>query len=572
MNNKKLATQKEMDRTVQSDSSDIQNHEIYCSLIDYLPGVVYRCKNDQHWSLSYISAQVINLTGYDTDIFYKANSGINLDPVIHPEDRQMAREKVQIALTKKEPYELIYRILTANGAERWILEKGAGIYSDNGDLLFLEGFIMDSTERIKADQDIIKNEKKLRIELEELVRQRTEELRTHVNKLEKSNTRLGKQIEETRIAEAHALSSQSLFSTIAKNFPKGIIAVMDLDFRFVFAEGEELARMGLDKLVRKGVSMEDINIFSEDQTQKIKENISRTLSGEHCTFEMQYKNSTYMINTSPLYDDNNNIVQALLVNSNISGQKQVELKIMNALKKEQELNELKSRFVSMASHEFRTPLSTILSSATLISKQNDPGLEEKREKYVRNIKSNVRNMVAILEDFLSLGKLDEGKTTILPTTFDLIDFTKSLVEEIETGKKNGQIIKLTTDRSKIEVSMDEKLIRHILVNLLSNAIKYSSEDDTILLNIYQGDDTIDIKVTDYGIGIPKAEQANLFDRFFRARNATNIKGTGLGLHIVKKYVDIMEGTIDFKSELDRGTTFSLTLPIKQNSSEKDITY
>ena len=120
--------------------------------------------------------------------------------------------------------------------------------------------------------------------------------------------------------------------------------------------------------------------------------------------------------------------------------------------------------------------------------------------------------------------------------------------------------------------MDEKLIRHILVNLLSNAIKYSSEDDTILLNIYQGDDTIDIKVTDYGIGIPKAEQANLFDRFFRARNATNIKGTGLGLHIVKKYVDIMEGTIDFKSELDRGTTFSLTLPIKQNSSEKDITY
>ena len=383
---------------------------------------------------------MINLTGYDTDIFYKANSGINLDPVIHPEDRQMAREKVQIALTKKEPYELIYRILTANGAERWILEKGAGIYSDNGDLLFLEGFIMDSTERIKADQDIIKNEKKLRIELEELVRQRTEELRTHVNKLEKSNTRLGKQIEETRIAEAHALSSQSLFSTIAKNFPKGIIAVMDLDFRFVFAEGEELARMGLDKLVRKGVSMEDINIFSEDQTQKIKENISRTLSGEHCTFEMQYKNSTYMINTSPLYDDNNNIVQALLVNSNISGQKQVELKIMNALKKEQELNELKSRFVSMASHEFRTPLSTILSSATLISKQNDPGLEEKREKYVRNIKSNVRNMVAILEDFLSLGKLDEGKTTILPTTFDLIDFTKSLVEEIEDHQTNYRSI------------------------------------------------------------------------------------------------------------------------------------
>ena len=572
VNNKELAKQMEVDNTVQTDTSALQNHQIYCSLINHLPGVVYRCKNNQHWSLSYISPKVIKLTGYDTDIFYRASSGINLDPVIHPDDRQMAREKVQISLAKMEPYELIYRILTDKGTERWVLEKGAGIYSDKGELLFLEGFIMDSTERIKADQDFKKNEKKLRVELEELVRQRTDELRTYVNKLEESNTRLGRQIEDTRIAEAQVQSSQSLFSMIAKNFPRGIIAVIDLDFRFVFVEGEELERMGLDKLVGKGVNMNDIDIFSEDQTQKIKENISRTLSGEHCTFEMQYNNSTYMINTSPLFDDNNNIVQALFVNSNISGQKQAELNIIDALKKEQELNELKSRFISMASHEFRTPLSTILSSATLISKQNGPGLEEKRAKYVRNIKSNVRNLVGILDDFLSLGKLEEGKTTVLPTAFDLVEFARSLVEEIETGKKKGQVIELMTDRPEIEVMMDEKLVRHILVNLLTNAIKYSSENGRIMLQISQVDSSLEISVTDKGIGIPKMEQAHLYERFFRARNAININGTGLGMHIVKKYVDLMEGRIDFTSELNKGTTFFLSLPIKQKKSEKDIAY
>ncbi len=572
MNDNEFTKNQKADNTVNCDRSLKENDSIYCSLIDHLPGVAYRCNNDKNWSLSYVSAQVIELTGYGPDTFYRASSGINLDPIIHKEDRQMIREKIQILLAQKKPYELDYRIITAKGKVKWVLEKGAGIYSNKGDLLFVEGFIADITKRIKADRTLFKEERKAREKLQNQVRQRTNELYTLVDKLKESNARLEKQVDETKAAEAKAISSQSLFSAIAKNFPKGIIAVLDRDSKFVFAEGEEIKKMGLDKLISKGIYMNDIDILSEEQTQKIKENFNRTISGEHCTFEMEYNDSTYMINTSPLYDDNNRIVQALFVNSNISGQKQVELKIMEALKKEQELNELKSRFVSMASHEFRTPLSTILSSATLISKQNGPGKEEKREKYVHNIKSNVRNLVAILEDFLSLGKLEEGKTTILPTVFDMVAFARSLVEAMETGTKNGQVIILTANQPKIKVMMDEKLVRHILVNLLSNAIKYSSENDRIMLDIGQVDDTVVIKVTDKGIGIPIAEQIHLFERFFRARNATNIKGTGLGMHIVKKYVDLMEGSIDFVSELDKGTTFFLTLPINQKKDEKDITY
>lgn len=572
MNDNEFKKNQESDNTVNCDRALMENDSIYCSLIDHLPGVVYRCNNDQYWSLSYISAQVLALTGYGPATFYKASSGVNLDPIIHPDDRQMIREKIQISLAQKKPYELSYRIITAKGKEKWVLEKGAGIYSSKGDLLIVEGFITDNTKQIKTGQTLLNREKKLRGKLEAQVRQRTHELNILVDKLKESNTRLEKQVKETKAAEAKAISSQSLFSAIAKNFPKGIIAVLDRDAKFVFAEGEEINKMGLGKFVHKGASMDDLHILSGEQTQKIKENIRRTLSGEQCAFEMQVNDSNYMINTSPLYDDDENIIQALFVNSNISGQKQVELKIMEALKKEQELNELKSRFVSMASHEFRTPLSTILSSATLISKQNGPGKEEKREKYIQNIKSNVRNLVAILEDFLSLGKLEEGKTTILPAVFDMVVFARSLVEAMETGAKNGQVIILTANQPKIKVMMDEKLVRHILVNLLSNAIKYSSENDRIMLDIGQVDDTVVIKVTDKGIGIPEAEQAHLFERFFRARNATNIKGTGLGVHLVKKYVDLMEGSIDFISEFEKGTTFSLTLPINQKKDEKNITY
>ena len=544
---KETTEKKEVDHTAYHILPVMESNSEYPSFIDLLPGVVYKCRNDKLWSLSYISAQVVTLTGYDPDIFYKAPSGIQLDPIIHPEDREMAHEKIQVALTKKIPYKLCYRILTAEGTEKWVLDKGTGVYSKKGDLLFVEGFIMDNTTKIKANQRLLKREKRIHKELK-------------------------KQVKETEAAKAKALSNHMLFSAIAKNFPKGTIAVLDRNSRFVFAAGEEIREMGLDKFVYKGACLDDIQIFSDEQTKKIKGYISKTLSGEQCTFEMNVNGNNYMINTSPLFDENNNIVQALFVNSNISGQKQVQLKIKEALIKEQELNELKSRFVSMASHEFRTPLSTILSSATLISKQNGPGKEENREKYVRNIKSSVRNLVGILDDFLSLGKLEERKTMVLPTEFDLVELTMSLLEEFATEKKKGQVIKLATEQSKIYVLMDKKLVRNILSNLLSNAIKYSSENYEILLHIGQVGDNIEINVTDFGIGIPEEEQAKLFERFFRARNATNIKGTGLGMYIVKKYVDLMEGTISFTSVLEKGTTFTLRLPIKQKKSEKDITY
>jgi signal transduction histidine kinase len=330
--------------------------------------------------------------------------------------------------------------------------------------------------------------------------------------------------------------------------------VFNIDLELVMVDGEELNKIGLKKSDFEGKSIEAIQVFSKKRKQKMKENVRKTFEGQHLSFETDYGEDTFSVNSIPLIVDKK-ITWALFVYSNISEQKRAERNIKEALKKEQELNELKSRFVSMASHEFRTPLTAILSAATLISRQNQPGKEERREKYVKQIASNVQSLVVILNDFLSLGILEEGKAVFQPATIDLVHLSKLVVDEIKTSKKDGQKIVIDHDQPTILVTLDPKLIRHILVNLISNAIKYSAENTIVDIMITSQDNKVLIQVSDQGIGIPSEEYDNMFDRFFRAKNADNIQGTGLGLHIVKQYTELMGGTVWFKSEVGKGSTF-----------------
>lgn len=235
-----------------------------------------------------------------------------------------------------------------------------------------------------------------------------------------------------------------------------------------------------------------------------------------------------------------------------------QIEVKKALEKERELNELKSRFVSMASHEFRTPLSTILTSASLIARYTEPGTEEKREKHINRIKSAVGNLTGILNDFLSLSKLEEGHFQNQPEYFDLKELVTNTVDEIKMITKPNQAI-IYEHKGETKVFLDMKSARNICINLLSNAIKYSEKD--IFINTEITKEKIKIKVKDQGIGIPQEEQEYLFTRFFRAKNATNIQGTGLGLNIVRKYLELMNGTITFESGLNEGTTFFIEFPL-----------
>jgi len=230
-----------------------------------------------------------------------------------------------------------------------------------------------------------------------------------------------------------------------------------------------------------------------------------------------------------------------------------------ALASEKELNDMKSRFVTMASHEFRTPLSTILSSISLVNKYEHGENAEKIEKHVQRIKSAVTNMTLILNDFLSAEKLEEGKVLVRLEEGNLPELTGTIISEVNGILKAGQ--KLDYKHVGLPgACFDKQIMRNILLNLISNAIKFSHENKTIKIRTSVTDHELKIEVSDEGIGIPKEEQEHLFERFFRSKNATNIQGTGLGLNIVAKYLEVMNGKIEFKSELNKGTSFHITVP------------
>lgn len=230
------------------------------------------------------------------------------------------------------------------------------------------------------------------------------------------------------------------------------------------------------------------------------------------------------------------------------------------LDKEKELSLLKSRFVSMASHEFRTPLTSVKLSASLIEKYAEPLKSEHITKHVDKIKNAVANLTTILNDFLSLEKLEAGKEEVTYTDFDLVKFSEEIAEEMQVmAKKNQNIIYLHEGIHSM-VRLDHNLLKNCINNLITNAIKYSGENSFIDFNTEINDEHCIITVKDNGIGIPEADQKHLFEAFFRAHNTGTIPGTGLGLNIVTRYAGLMNGSVNFKSEVNQGTLFTISFP------------
>jgi PAS domain S-box-containing protein len=230
-----------------------------------------------------------------------------------------------------------------------------------------------------------------------------------------------------------------------------------------------------------------------------------------------------------------------------------------ALNKEKELNEIKSSFVSMASHEFRTPLSTVLSSASLISKYTQTEDQDKRNRHIKRIKDSVKHLNNLLEDFLSLGRLEEGKIQVNVESFEVKEFLEEVVEELKASTKQGQQIQIE-NTVEVPVVTDRRLLKNILINLLSNAVKFSAEHTCVRMAAMRIDNKLVISVKDEGMGISEEDQQHLFSSFFRGKNVINIQGTGLGLHIVKRYADLIHAEVRLKSQLGTGTIVTIELP------------
>lgn len=236
---------------------------------------------------------------------------------------------------------------------------------------------------------------------------------------------------------------------------------------------------------------------------------------------------------------------------------QSKQEVMAALDKEKELSELKSRFVSMASHEFRTPLSTILSSAFLVNQYTTEADQPKRSKHIQRIISSVTLLTEVLNDFLSVGKIEEGGVQVRSSTFDIAMHVSGTIQELQDIVQEGQKIEYE-HQGPTSVQLDTSLLKHILLNLLGNAIKFSGKHTVIKVRTEHTGNNVILKVKDAGIGISPEDQQHLFERFFRGANVSNIQGTGLGLHIVSKYAELMDGNITCESALNEGTTFIVT--------------
>ncbi|SDJ75365.1 PAS domain S-box-containing protein [Catalinimonas alkaloidigena] len=418
--------------------------------------------------------------------------------------------------------------------------------------MYVIAFIIDVTERKRTTDALRESRAQLKRnaeELEQRVEHRTAEL-----------ARTNAELRET----------QALYHAMVQNFPDGIISVIDAAYRLVLLDGKALQELKLDRtaLLHRPL-LQDL---PDDIRATVQLFLEKAFRGESATMEVEVQSKSFILNAAPLPSDDGPIRQVLVVGENITELKHAEEEMRNALKKERELNELKTRFVSMASHEFRTPLSTILSSTSLVRKYQDSTAENKAErisKHLDRIKSSVNDLVGVLDDFLSIGKLDEGKIHVQPALLDLQDLAQITAEEMQSVAKVGQVIRVEADDPRLtETMLDRKLIKAIFTNLLSNAIKYSAEGQRITLSLTPTPDAqVELRVQDQGIGIPEKEQKYLFNRFFRAGNATNIQGTGLGLHIVKRYVELQHGTIALESRANEGTTFIVRLPMELTPDE-----
>ena len=291
-----------------------------------------------------------------------------------------------------------------------------------------------------------------------------------------------------------------------------------------------------------------------------------TRQKEYCHHEIRYRTQDGSVRWIEAFfrltlDANDAIIGTSGTLHDITERRRAEEEIRKALAQEKELNELKSRFVSMTSHEFRTPLTTILSSAELLEYYAHRWDDQKKISHLHRIQNTVQHMTSLLDDVLLIGKADAGKLEFNPTPLDLEQFYLSLLEEMQLNISEQHTLKFVSNAPSTRACMDEKLLRHIFGNLLSNAIKYSPQGGTVNLKLAYQDGEAIVQIQDEGIGIPKEEQKRLFESFHRASNVDKIQGTGLGLAIVKRAVDLHRGRIAVSSEVGVGSTFTVTLPL-----------
>lgn len=494
---------------------------------------------EKNEKVSLVNREGASVLGYvDTEIIGQNWFDNFIPKTERQEVRQLFHDIMNGRLEQREYHE--NKIITKNGQQKLIRWYNRLLPDEQGNPVATISSGIDITQARQNEKELQESRVKLKRYTEQLeaeVKRQTKALAENQAKLKEATSLAKIGYWEIDLQQDLQLSWSEEFYQLYEVNEKAPSGDRNYFMPFVHVEDRAKVRQNIKRAIAEGI---DVHFEFRIQTPTQKEKYLRA--------ELQCQK-----NTEGVLQKIFSIVQ------DITDQKRSAQQLEQALQKEKELSLMKSRFVSMASHEFRTPLTSILASAGLIEMYRERGNLEKQIKHVERIKSSVSNLTSILNDFLSLEKLESGKINFNAEQVHLPLFINEVKEEISLVTRKDQLIEYQHFGEET-VFIDQHLVKNILINLLSNAIKYSPKGQAVLLSTRLEDHRLIITVQDRGIGIPEEDQRQMFTRFFRASNAANIKGTGLGLTIVKRYLDLMGGKISFVSKLNEGTTFTVQIP------------
>ena len=482
----------------------------YKSVVNSVKEVIFQTDAEGLWT--FLNPSWTEITGFSLE----ESLGTNFLNYVYEDDRERNLKLFEPLIKREKDYCRHHvRYNTKDGGFRWIEVFARLTLDENDNVIGTSGTLTDVTERKKSEEEIRK---------------------------------LSRAVETTPSA----------------------ILLANLGGKIVYVN-PGLMQMGnysdTDQLIGKSIFK-----FTNEYGIKylVEQVIPSLMNGSKWFGEIELKKSDGTAFPAELVcsvvDDENGEPQYLLANFyDITNRKLAEEEIKNALRKEKELNELKSKFVSMVSHEFRTPLAAILSSSDLLELYWEKLTAEKRDSLLVKIKKSITNLIDLLNDVTEINRADAGKTSVKPEEIEIIKLIEEILEELESGIAQKPSIHFNVKENSILFQSDKKLLRHIFVNLISNAVKYTPAEKNVYIDLLRENESLIFSVKDEGIGIPEEDFDNLFQPFSRSRNTGKIKGTGLGLSILKRSLDLLHGSIDFKSKLNVGSQFTVSIP-QENSN------
>lgn len=441
---------------------------------------------------------------------------------VHPEDVSRVTQATQLAMNPRSGghYDVTHRLIgNTDGQPRWGRFTGQVYFNDDGIPYSFTGIAQDVTKEVEIHQE-----------------------------MEASAAYLQRVFRHTGVG---VYITQGAGSVIEMANP-AMLAIWDR------SEEQVIGKSQFDALSEIHRSVYEAAVASIRQT-------GQPYIGREIATQMnrhgQLRTCYVDVVLEPLLDTDGRVNRIVHTITDVTERVMARQLIEELLVRERELNELKSNFVTLASHEFRTPMTTILSSASLIGRYNGDGDGDKRNRHVQRIESAVDGLTDLLDDFLSLSQMEEQTLYSHPYSLHIGVLCEEIIDDIRGVLKPGQRVIYRHLAGESDILLDGQLLRNILINLLANASKYSAEDQDIELTTTTQADQLRFTVKDEGIGIPDAEKEKLFVNFFRASNVTHIQGTGLGLYVVKRYIDLLGGQITFTSQLHSGTVFTVQLPL-----------